>query len=147
MMTTWKTGRRIVAERLTARATPLEEFVQAIGANPPLRVSGTAVFMTAQTRGTVPSGYGLQEQCLPFTAASALGFVIPSPIAFGVCVSAELPEGCRAFRSPLDRPLDDGQFSDARVFYIVDDAEAGRVVVEALAAPPSREGLTEEGTR
>jgi KUP system potassium uptake protein len=55
LMTTWKTGRRIVAERLTARAVPLEQFVAAVRATPPLRVPGTAVFMTAQPRGTPPA--------------------------------------------------------------------------------------------
>jgi KUP system potassium uptake protein len=54
-MTTWKTGRRLVAERLTARAFPLEDFVSAIAATPPTRVPGTAVFMTAQPRGTPPA--------------------------------------------------------------------------------------------
>jgi KUP system potassium uptake protein len=54
-MTTWKTGRRLVAERLTARAFPLEDFVAAITATPPTRVPGTAVFMTAQPRGTPPA--------------------------------------------------------------------------------------------
>ncbi|MEO8372650.1 MAG: DUF6065 family protein [Candidatus Solibacter sp.] len=54
-----------------------------------------------RTRDAVPQGYGVQEQCLPFTAASALGFLIPSPIRFGYCPTAELPEGCRAFRSPV----------------------------------------------
>ena len=52
LMTTWKTGRRLVAERLTARAFPLEEFVAGITAAPPTRVEGTAVFMTAQPTGT-----------------------------------------------------------------------------------------------
>jgi KUP system potassium uptake protein len=52
MMTTWKTGRRLVAERLTARAFPLEEFVGAVAATPPTRVPGTSVFMTAQPTGT-----------------------------------------------------------------------------------------------
>jgi KUP system potassium uptake protein len=52
LMTTWKTGRRLVAERLTARAFPLEEFVSAVAATPPTRVTGTAVFMTAQPTGT-----------------------------------------------------------------------------------------------
>ena len=51
VMTTWKTGRRIVAGRMNARAIPLEDFVAAIAAHPPPRVSGTAVFMTAQPRG------------------------------------------------------------------------------------------------
>ena len=51
-MTTWKTGRRLVAERLTARAFPLEDFVAGVAASPPTRVEGTAVFMTAQPTGT-----------------------------------------------------------------------------------------------
>ena len=52
LMTTWKTGRRLVAERLTARAVPLEEFMARLAEQPPARVPGTAVFMTAQPRGT-----------------------------------------------------------------------------------------------
>ena len=52
LMTTWKTGRRIVYERLTARAFPLEAFVTAVRTALPTRVSGTAIFMTAQPTGT-----------------------------------------------------------------------------------------------
>jgi len=63
---------------------------------------------SARTRASVPPGYGVQEQCLPFTAASALGVVIPSPIRFGFCVIEELPAGCRAFRSPANKPGADG---------------------------------------
>ena len=55
LMTTWKTGRRIVADRLTARALPLKDFMAEITANPPVRVPGTAVFMTAQPTGTPPA--------------------------------------------------------------------------------------------
>jgi len=55
IMTTWKTGRRIVAERLTARAIPIDHFMSVIVASPPVRVPGTAVFMTAQPRGTPPA--------------------------------------------------------------------------------------------
>jgi KUP system potassium uptake protein len=55
MLTTWKTGRKLVAERLTARALPLEDFMSAVTATPPARVHGTAVFMTAQPRGTPPA--------------------------------------------------------------------------------------------
>jgi len=55
IMTTWKTGRRLMAERLTARAIPLEQFMQSIVSNPPTRVPGTAVFMTAQPLGTPPA--------------------------------------------------------------------------------------------
>jgi KUP system potassium uptake protein len=55
LMTTWKTGRRIIAERLNARAFPLEQFMSSIRATPPARVHGTAVFMTAQPRGIPPA--------------------------------------------------------------------------------------------
>jgi KUP system potassium uptake protein len=52
LMTTWKTGRQLVARRLTERAFPLEDFMAAVAATPPPRVPGTAVFMTAQPMGT-----------------------------------------------------------------------------------------------
>ena len=55
LMTTWKTGRQIVAARLTARAVPLEDFVASVEATRPARVPGTAVFMTAQPRGAPPA--------------------------------------------------------------------------------------------
>ncbi len=55
LMTTWKTGRRLVAERLTARAIPLDEFLATVAALRPIRVPGTAVFMTAQPTGTPPA--------------------------------------------------------------------------------------------
>ncbi len=55
LMTTWKTGRRLVAERLTARATPIDVFMASLKALDPARVRGTAVFMTAQPQGTPPA--------------------------------------------------------------------------------------------
>jgi KUP system potassium uptake protein len=55
VMTTWRTGRRLLAERLTVRALPLEDFMHRVVATAPARVSGTAVFMTAQPAGTPPA--------------------------------------------------------------------------------------------
>ena len=55
LMTTWKTGRRLVAARLTARAVPIEEFLSTVQSQRPARVTGTAVFMTAQPKGTPPA--------------------------------------------------------------------------------------------
>ena len=52
LMTTWKTGRQLVAARLTARTIPIEEFLAEVERTRPARVPGTAVFMTAQPRGT-----------------------------------------------------------------------------------------------
>lgn len=80
---------------------------------------------SARTRTSVPSGYGVQEQCLPFTAASALGVLIPSPIRFGFCIPEQLPDGCRAFRSPLNKPAADGSYKEPRVFYVFDNPACG----------------------
>jgi KUP system potassium uptake protein len=55
LMTTWKTGRSIVVKRLMTRAVPLEEFMDRIAETRPARVPGTAVFMTAQPKGTPPA--------------------------------------------------------------------------------------------
>ena len=55
MMTTWKKGRQLVAERLTARAIPIADFMAGVMAMKPTRVTGTAVFMTAQPHGTPPA--------------------------------------------------------------------------------------------
>src|SRR5688572_23826364 len=55
LMTTWKTGRQLVAARLTARAVPVDEFLRTVEMTHPARVPGTAVFMTAQGKGTPPA--------------------------------------------------------------------------------------------
>ena len=55
LMTTWKTGRRILADRLTSRSLPIEEFVASLPRIEVARVPGTAIFMTAQPRGTPPA--------------------------------------------------------------------------------------------
>ncbi len=55
VMTTWRTGRQIVAERLARRAVPLSEFFTLVDTMKPARVAGTAVYMTAQTSGIPPA--------------------------------------------------------------------------------------------
>lgn len=87
-------------------------------------VPGVALPAPAQatTRQHIPAGYGVQEQCLPFTAANALGFLIKSPITFGLCLPGDMPPGGHAFRSPLDRPNHPHGYSDERVFYVMDDS-------------------------
>jgi KUP system potassium uptake protein len=55
LMTTWKKGRRILAERLLARAHPIEDFLGEVAGNRPVRVPGTAVFMNGTAAGTPPA--------------------------------------------------------------------------------------------
>jgi KUP system potassium uptake protein len=50
VMMTWHSGRRLVAERVRSDALPLDAFVADIVANDVPRVSGTAIFMTQDTK-------------------------------------------------------------------------------------------------
>ena len=54
LMLTWKEGRRLLNEKLKADAIDLPSFLDAVFISPPVRVEGTAVFLTAET-GTVPN--------------------------------------------------------------------------------------------
>ena len=51
LMTTWRTGRKIVAERLASRAVMVQDFFTSVDFLKPARVPGTAVYMSAQTTG------------------------------------------------------------------------------------------------
>ena len=54
IMMTWKQGRALLNEKLLADAIDLSSFLEAVFVNPPVRVPGTAVFLTAEP-GTVPN--------------------------------------------------------------------------------------------
>ena len=85
----------------------------------------------AATRADVPRGYGVQEQCLPFTAACALGLLVPAPFSFGLCAVGDVPADARAF-SPPDVARSPG---DERVFYVIDHAPS-RFAGNAFDADP-----------
>jgi KUP system potassium uptake protein len=53
VMVTWRQGRSILFSRLRESSVPLDAFLQSLLANPPVRVPGTAVFLTA-TASAVP---------------------------------------------------------------------------------------------
>ncbi|MEO6016026.1 MAG: potassium transporter Kup [Polaromonas sp.] len=54
LMITWKEGRHILNEKMRADAIDLPSFLDAVFVSPPVRVEGTAVFLTADP-GTVPN--------------------------------------------------------------------------------------------
>ena len=54
LMTTWKEGRRLLNEKLRSDSIDLKSFLEAVFVTPPVRVDGTAVFLTAEP-GTVPN--------------------------------------------------------------------------------------------
>ncbi|PPD55108.1 MAG: potassium transporter Kup [Methylotenera sp.] len=51
LMLTWKNGRTLVYNRLKSESMAIEPFIEAIGAHPPQRVPGIAVFMTPNPDG------------------------------------------------------------------------------------------------
>jgi len=54
LMMTWKQGRALMAKAQHAEAIELDSFLDAVFMDPPTRVAGTAVFLTAEA-GTVPN--------------------------------------------------------------------------------------------
>ncbi len=54
LMLTWKQGRALMAERLRDDAIDLKSFLEAVFVSPPTRVSGTAVFLAAES-GLTPN--------------------------------------------------------------------------------------------
>jgi KUP system potassium uptake protein len=54
LMTSWKLGRERVGKFLRDRSEPLDQFLDEVDAADPVRVKGTAVFMTSTTAGTPP---------------------------------------------------------------------------------------------
>ncbi|WP_345541835.1 potassium transporter Kup [Variovorax defluvii] len=54
LMLTWKEGRRLMGQMQLAEAIDLRAFLDSVFVNPPARVEGTAVFMTAEP-GVVPN--------------------------------------------------------------------------------------------
>ncbi|MDO8252412.1 MAG: potassium transporter Kup [Rhodoferax sp.] len=54
LMLTWKDGRRLMNDKLRVDAIDLNSFLEAVFVSPPVRVEGTAVFLTAEP-GTVPN--------------------------------------------------------------------------------------------
>ncbi|HEX7088936.1 MAG TPA: potassium transporter Kup [Longimicrobiales bacterium] len=55
LLTTWKRGREILAQRIRDRTLPRDLFLANILESPPLRVPGTAVYMYSNPQGTPPA--------------------------------------------------------------------------------------------
>jgi KUP system potassium uptake protein len=55
LMTTWKSGRQVLARRLAESTLPWDFFVKDMAMSPPHRVPGTAVFMYGNPEGTPPA--------------------------------------------------------------------------------------------
>jgi KUP system potassium uptake protein len=55
LMSTWREGKEHVSTDFIASQVSVEEFLKEFAKNPPLRVKGTAVFLTGNTEGVPPA--------------------------------------------------------------------------------------------
>ena len=100
LMSTWNLGRRRLGERLLAQALPVADFLRDVRAHPPLRVPGTAVFMTGNPHA-VPSSllHNLKHnhvlhQHIIVLRVETCG--VPTLAATDRCTVSDLGDGFRA---------------------------------------------------
>lgn len=55
LMTTWKSGRATLIQRMRARSYPFQQLLKDIEENPPVRVPGTAIFLVGDVATTPPT--------------------------------------------------------------------------------------------
>lgn len=55
VMTTWRSGRQILSKRMKEQTIPFDRFLRDVHAKEPIRVPGTAIFMTGNLDGTPPA--------------------------------------------------------------------------------------------
>jgi KUP system potassium uptake protein len=55
LMITWKQGRHILAKRLQEQTLPIDQFLKEVLKASPIRVEGTAIYMTGNPSGTPPA--------------------------------------------------------------------------------------------
>lgn len=122
LLATWKRGRDILMTRLNTEAMGIVAFVAAITAHPPVRVPGTAVFLTA-SRISVPHS---------MLHNLAHNKVLHERVVFLTIVTEEIP-----YVSTLDRfqvqPLGNGFFSILLHFGFKDDMDVPKAL--ALCKP------------
>lgn len=95
LMTTWKTGRRLVYARLKRGVAPIEAVIRSLVAEHPTRVPGTAVYMFPEPGRTPPS----------FLANLRHNHVVHESVVFLSVSTAEVPRIPAAAR---DRVYDMG---------------------------------------
>ncbi len=126
LMTTWKTGRQILAARVKAGELPVQHFIESIAPRPPQRVPGTAVFMSGDPEGTPPALlHNLKHNK-----------VLHEQVVFLAVLTEEVPHVARVDRAEV-RVHDHGFFSLVLRYGFMEDVDVPR----ALAALDGRNAL------
>ena len=93
LMTTWRTGRTILAKRMQEKTVPLKMVLADFAAEPPHRVPGTAIYMYGSADGTPPA----------LVHNLAHNKVLHEKIVFLTVITEEVPHVPRAERVTVKR--------------------------------------------
>lgn len=131
LMTTWRRGRIILADRLKTRAVSITDFLQQIRKRPPLRVPGTAIFMTSTLDIAPPALMHNVKH----------NKILHETILLMTVVTREVPHVLRGERFKLTRVDED--FYTLQVYYGFMDAPNVPAVLMRCEAPDLELSLTE----
>ena len=124
LLSTWKTGRALLASRFIERLHPLETFLHGIAERPPVRVTGTAVFMTSNAHGTPPTLLHNLEH----------NKVLHERIILLTVLTSELPHHDPAARVQVE-PLGEGFFRAIVRYGFMEEPDIPAALTQATVAP------------
>jgi KUP system potassium uptake protein len=121
-LSTWKRGRALLASRMRERMYPFDQFLADITVRPPLRVGGTAIFMTSNLAGT------------PATLLHNLQHnkVLHERIILLTVVTSDVPHVSRDQRTDIS-PLGQGFFRVTLRYGFMEEPDVPAALVEASA--------------
>ncbi|HEX7051861.1 MAG TPA: KUP/HAK/KT family potassium transporter [Longimicrobiales bacterium] len=131
LMTTWKRGRQILAQRIRERTLPRHLFLREIEAHPPVRVPYTAVYMYSDPNGTPPALlHNLKHN-----------YVLHERVIFLSVQTAEIPVVPAAERAVVE-PLGSGIFQVTLRYGFMEDVDVPAALAairdDRLALEPAR---------
>jgi KUP system potassium uptake protein len=131
LMTTWKTGRTVLARRLAASSLPVRFFLADVQESPMQRVPGTAIFMYGNPDGTPPA---------LIRALEAFGVLHETVVLLGVSTS-EVPHVPPEDRVETEK-LDEGFYRISLHYGFMEDPDVPkdleRVQMDGLDLDPLR---------
>jgi KUP system potassium uptake protein len=122
LMVTWIRGRQLLGEELAARAVSLRTFMEEMEAKPPMRVPGTAVFMTGAKDG------------VPFSLVNNLKHnkILHERVVFITFVTREIPYVDAMDRVTIEE-LKNGMWRVSVKIGFMDDADVQAIIHQACA--------------
>lgn len=121
LLTTWQRGRQLLYVRLNEQAVPLQILLGDIAAEPPHRVRGTAIFMTAQPDG------------VPYTLLYNLRHnqVLHERVVLMTVVMTEVPRVAPADRVTIE-PLSEGFFRVSAHYGFMDEPDVHEIIERCI---------------